>query len=82
MTRKIGKAVVRNRIRRRLKAAVAAERAAFRPATDYVIVARPAALTADFEQLRSGIATAVPKLHARLDAHARRARPLESGGGR
>lgn len=82
VTRKIGKAVVRNRIRRRLRAAVVAESAAFRPSTDYVLVARPAALTAGFGELRSEIAGALPRLHARLDRRARRQAPSESGGGR
>src|ERR1700690_4266110 len=51
VTKKIGNAVVRNRIRRRLREAVkrAAEHAA--ATTDYVVVARPAALTLQFERL-------------------------------
>ena len=51
VTKKIGNAVVRNRVRRRLREAVkqAAAHAAF--ATDYVVVARPAALTLQFERL-------------------------------
>ena len=51
VTRKIGNAVVRNRIRRRLREAVRA--AAVRPesATDYVLVGRSGALTLQFRQL-------------------------------
>lgn len=51
VTKKIGNAVVRNRVRRRLREAVkqAAEHAT--AATDYVVVARPAALTLQFERL-------------------------------
>jgi len=51
VTKKIGNAVVRNRIRRRLREAVkrAASKAA--TATDYVVVARSAALTLQFERL-------------------------------
>ena len=51
VTKKIGNAVVRNRIRRRLREAVRA--AAVRPdsATDYVLVGRLPALTLQFREL-------------------------------
>ncbi len=52
VTRKIGGAVVRNRARRRLREAlrrVAPERG--RPGHDYVVVARPPALTQPFHEL-------------------------------
>jgi len=62
VTRKIGNAVVRNRIRRRLKEAVrlsADDIAA--PGTDYVLIGRRAALSLPFDRLitdlRSGMAT-------------------------
>ena len=57
VTKKIGNAVVRNRIRRRLREAVkrAAETAA--PTTDYVVVARPDALTLQFERLVTDLTT-------------------------
>lgn len=51
VTRKIGNAVVRNRIRRRLRAAVAANGRHLESATDYVLVGRRAALTLQFERL-------------------------------
>jgi len=52
VTRKVGNAVVRNRIRRRLREAVRVNAADDMAAgTDYVIVARPDALTASFEAL-------------------------------
>ncbi len=51
VTRKIGNAVVRNRIRRRLRAAVAAAGGNLETATDYVLVGRRAALTLQFERL-------------------------------
>jgi ribonuclease P protein component len=51
VTRKIGNAVVRNRIRRRLRAAVAANGRHLETATDYVLVGRRAALTLQFERL-------------------------------
>jgi ribonuclease P protein component len=51
VTKKIGNAVVRNRIRRRLREAVRAAALHAEPATDYVLVGRPAALTLQFRQL-------------------------------
>ena len=51
VTKKIGNAVVRNRIRRRLREAVKRAGAHAAAATDYVVVARPAALTLQFERL-------------------------------
>jgi len=61
VTRKIGNAVVRNRIRRRLREAIrAAAPSHARLGTDYVVVGRNAALTLQFERLvtdlRSGFA--------------------------
>jgi ribonuclease P protein component len=51
VTKKIGNAVVRNRIRRRLREAVKRAATNAAPTTDYVVVARPAALTLQFERL-------------------------------
>ena len=51
VTRKIGNAVVRNRIRRRLKAAVREAASHAEAATDYVVVARRGALTLHFRRL-------------------------------
>lgn len=51
VTRKTGNAVVRNRIRRRLREAVRAAAAGAEPDTDYVLVGRRAALTLPFERL-------------------------------
>jgi ribonuclease P protein component len=52
VTRKIGNAVVRNRVRRRLREALrAAAPAHARAGTDYVVVARGAALTLPFDRL-------------------------------
>jgi ribonuclease P protein component len=52
VTRKVGNAVVRNRIRRRLKEAVRAAAAGHaEAATDYVLIGRRAALTLQFERL-------------------------------
>jgi ribonuclease P protein component len=51
VTKKIGNAVVRNRIRRRLRAAARAAAVHGARGADYVLIARPAALTLPFERL-------------------------------
>lgn len=51
VTKKIGNAVVRNRIRRRLREAVRKAEPSAAKATDYVLVGRRAALTLTFERL-------------------------------
>jgi ribonuclease P protein component len=64
VTKKAGKAVVRNRIRRRLReAARLAEGSLFKPDCDYVVAARREALTAAFEELRGELARALRKIH-------------------
>lgn len=64
VTKKLGGAVIRNRIRRRLKAAVdaLAERCA-KPGHDYVMVARAAALSQDFEALKKELEDAFHRVH-------------------
>ncbi len=64
ITRKVGNAVVRNRIRRRLRDAtprVAAETA--RSGHDYVIVARRGLVDAPFEAMLSELAAAFKRVH-------------------
>ena len=68
VTKKIGNAVVRNRIRRRLKAAARAAASHAETATDYVIVARRGALTLHFQRL-------VTDLMAGFDALSRGGKP-------
>jgi ribonuclease P protein component len=65
VTKKLGGAVDRNRIRRRLKAA--AEKAGVplaQPSFDYVVVARRAALDRPFDTLLEDFAIAVSRIHA------------------
>ena len=71
VTRQVGKAVERNRIKRRLKAAVrelGADHA--RPEFDYVLIARRPALTCAFGDIRSDLVKAFERVH-RAPAKAR-----------
>lgn len=64
VTKKTGNAPERNRIRRRLRAAVAARARDFAPGNDYVLVGRRAALGQRFDALVGDLGRAL----ARLDA--------------
>jgi ribonuclease P protein component len=71
VTKKLGGAVVRNRIRRRLKAAVAeVVQSCADPYFDYVVVARDAALDQSFELLKAELKTAFQRVHGRSPARA------------
>ena len=62
-SRRIGRAVARNRARRRLRAATRALLpGAAKPGYDYVIVARPAILTCPFEALLTDLAKAFARV--------------------
>jgi ribonuclease P protein component len=64
ISRKNGNAVIRNRIRRRLKAAAALVQADFCViGHDYVIVARPEALRCKFDALKTDIGHAFAGVH-------------------
>lgn len=64
VTKKIGNAVVRNRIRRRLReAARTVIPASGRPGYDYVMVARPHALRAPYPDLVRDLERAISRLH-------------------
>jgi ribonuclease P protein component len=64
VTKKVGNAVERNRIRRRLRAAARAVLPqAGKPGFDYVVVARRAALTAAFPELTSGLENTLKQVH-------------------
>lgn len=66
VTRRIGNAPQRNRVKRRLREAVRltmAERA--RAGYDYVVIGRRATLERRFDDLRQDLAAALDKLHAR-----------------
>lgn len=64
VTKKLGGAVIRNRIRRRLRAAVAVAAPALARANhDYVLVARAAALDRPFPDLKKDLERALQHVH-------------------
>ncbi|WP_108660729.1 ribonuclease P protein component [Acuticoccus kandeliae] len=67
VTKKVGNAVVRNRIKRRFRALSDVMRGEFRDTTDYVIVARRAALDAPFVGLGDALAGAIGAAHDKLN---------------
>lgn len=79
VTRKVGNAVARNRVKRRLRA-VAAE--VFprlgRSGTDYVVVGRAATLTRRYDALRADLEQAVEKLDGGQGAAGRGRRGKEA----
>jgi ribonuclease P protein component len=65
VTKKLGGAVLRNRIRRRLKEAVRlSPDLETRPDHDYVLMAQPEALGRSFELLRADLARAFSSVHS------------------
>ncbi len=63
VSRKVGHAVERNRVRRRLREMVRLKSAAaLRPGHDYVLVGRRAALSADFSSLVADYERAIARL--------------------
>ena len=61
VTKNIGKAVVRNRIRRLLREI--SRRTPVKPGWDIVFIARPAAVTADYHELRKSVETLLLRAH-------------------
>jgi ribonuclease P protein component len=63
-TKKLGNAVVRNRIKRRMREMVRLSLGQIaRPSCDYVLVGRSAGQTRPFEILKSDLISAVERLH-------------------
>lgn len=68
VTKKNGNAVMRNRIKRRIRAAIICNRTdEMRAAHDYVFISKPNALNAPFDTLRSDARALIEKSHQRLD---------------
>lgn len=61
LTRKVGGAVERNRIKRRLRAAIRAPGLAAQPGHDYVLIGRRDALTAGFAELVAELSRGVAR---------------------
>jgi ribonuclease P protein component len=64
VTKKVGNAPQRNRIKRRLRAAARACEARFQPQHDYVLVGRREALTEPFAKVVADLSSAIAKVHA------------------
>lgn len=64
VSKKIGNAVVRNRVRRRLRAAVSAlDPAQMRTGYDYVVIARARAADCAYQDLKAELEQAVQRVH-------------------
>jgi ribonuclease P protein component len=64
ISKKIGNAVVRNRVRRRLRAAVGAlDPAQMRPGYDYVVIARARAADCAYQDLKAELEQALQRVH-------------------
>lgn len=70
VSRKVGKAVVRNRVRRRLRAGLqelltlplaSAASLGSRPSLDLLVIARPSAAEADYQQLKRSLKSALER---------------------
>ena len=69
-TKKLGNAVLRNRIKRRLREAARLSLSSVaQPSFDYVLIGRSAAETRDFESLKSDLISAATRLHAKAQQH-------------
>jgi len=64
VTKKVGNAPERNRIKRRLRAAARACGVQFLPQHDYVLVARRDALSEPFAKVVADLSSAIAKVHA------------------
>ena len=64
VTKKTGNSPERNRIRRRLRAALKACATDLKPQHDYVVVGRRDALTLPFSKVVSDLSSAIAKVHA------------------
>ncbi|MEM7425814.1 MAG: ribonuclease P protein component [Pseudomonadota bacterium] len=64
VTRKVGNAVIRNRVRRRLREAARLELSQLaKPGFDYVLIGRQATIDRNFESLLGDLAYAAGKIH-------------------
>lgn len=81
ITKKLGNAVVRNRVRRRLKAALAEIANAFGdPRFDYVVVARPPSLDRPFADLKADLVAALRRVNGPQRPERVKPRPATQAG--
>jgi len=80
VTKKVGNAVERNRIKRRLRAAVTACARDFAPGHDYVLVGRREALNEPFDELVGNLSRALARVNAGTPS--KTTRPDRSAGPR
>jgi ribonuclease P protein component len=64
VSKKVGKAVVRNRVKRRLREAVRHELPSIRPGTDLVFIARSAAAEASYWEIAEAVQAALRRAGA------------------
>ncbi len=82
VSRQVGNAVVRNRVRRRLREMVRlAPAAALRPGHDYVLIGRRTALAADFAELGRQFDAAIRRVHAVTQSGQRNGQEYGQGSG-
>ncbi len=67
VSKKVGKAVVRNRVRRRLMAAARELLPLTRAEFDYVVIARPPAIERPYADLKADLALALARVHRAAD---------------
>lgn len=81
VTKKVGNAVVRNRVKRRLRAAFREAAHCARPGIDYVLIGRQGALEADFRTIVDELATALknPRTRAEAQRSGSRRKPKPAG---
>lgn len=68
VSRKVGNAVVRNRVRRRLRELARHHASCLSSSFDYVVIAAPAAATATFARLRDELGTLLERAARTMDA--------------
>jgi len=66
VSKRVGKAVIRNRVKRRMREAVGQQISAVRPGQDLVFIARPASSEATYQQIEHSIAYVLDKTGAVL----------------